>query len=152
MAYLLSHTLSVRLSEDDTITGRSRSLQVAVNDAMRMLAGVDRRDRVKLADLQGDVNMPTVNYVVARQAAMAAWHAMASPSGSSLSSIITDLKPDSRTRGASDGLLRMPKDPRNIHVGNMVKIWNAFPALGAAKTASMARLFIRKKLRESLPV
>ena len=46
----------------------------------------------------------------------------------------------------------MPKDPRNIFVGNMVKMWNSYPALAEAKTASMARSWTRTKLKKALPV
>ena len=97
--------------------------------------------------------MPTVNYVVARESAMAAWWALApSAGGSPLSPLLKDLRPDSRTRGATDGLLRMPKDHRNIFVGNMVKLWNEYPDLGLAKTPSMAKAYIRTKIKNTLPV
>ena len=117
-----------------------------------MLAGVRRRDRVKLADLREDVTIPSVNYVVARDAAMAAWWALASPTGSPLSSIMDELRPDGRTRGASDGMLRMPKDHRNVFICNMVRLWNEFPALASSKTPTMAKEWIRTKLRKALPV
>ena len=65
---------------------------------------------------------------------------------------MTGLRPDGRTRGAADGMLRMPKDHRNVFLGNMVKIWNKFPALAAAKTASMARTWTRTELKKALPV
>ena len=152
LSYLLAHCLVVRVSSEESPSGRGKKLQIVVNDALRLLAGVRRSDRVKLTDLREDVDVPTVNYVVARDAAMAAWWAMASPEGSPLSGIMEELRPDLRTRGATDGLLRPPKDSRNIYVGNMVKIWNAFPALAKAKSPTMARSFIRKELKNALPV
>ena len=123
-----------------------------VNDATRLLAGVRRADRVKLADLWQDVKLPTVNYVVAREAATAAWWALASPAGSPLSPLMEELKPNGRTRGASSGLLRMPKDPRNVFLGNMVKVWNAFPGLAASTSPAMAKNFIRTTMMKALPV
>ena len=109
-----------------------------------------------MADMRGGgiplPAIPTVNYIVARDAAMAAWWALASPAGSPLTGIMAELRPDCRTRGAADGLLRMPKDPRNILIGNMVKVWNKFPALAAAKTPSMARSWTRTALKKALPV
>ena len=152
LSYLLSHTLNVRITEDESPSVRGRKLQVVVNDATRMLAGVRRSDRTKLADLRHDVHIPTVNYVVARDAALAAWWALASPSGSPLTHIMEELRPDLRTRGAADGRLRLPKDKRNIFVSNMVKVWNHFPALAAAKTPSMARTWTRTELKKALPV
>ena len=83
---------------------------------------------------------------------MAAWRALVSPAGSPLSPIMASLKRDGRTRGATDGLLRMPKDGRNIFISNMVKVWNYFPDLAAAKTPSMAAAYIRKKMQSALPV
>ena len=142
----------VRVSEEESVSVRGKKLQVTVNDALRMLSGVHRRDRVKLADLREAVTIPTVNYVVARDAAMAAWWALASPKGSPLTPILEGLRPDSRTRGASGGQFRMPKDSRNIFVGNMVKLWNTFPALSAAKTPSMAANFVKTKMKNALPV
>ena len=152
MSYLLAHCIAVRVTEQEPSTVRARKLQVVVNDAVRMLAGVRRSDRVKLADLRHDVTIPTVNYVVAREAATAAWWALASPTGSPLSPLLAELRPDSRTRGASNSLLRMPKDSRNTFIGNVVKIWNAFPGLAAAKTSSMAKAYIRTTLQKALPV
>ena len=66
LAYLLGHCLPVRVDEAEIPSVRARKLQIVVNDAMRLLAGVRRSDRVKLTDLRDDVNIPTVNYVVAR--------------------------------------------------------------------------------------
>ena len=152
LSYLLVHCLVVRVDEAEQVSGRARKLQVVVNDALRMVAGVRRADRVKLTDLRQDVKLPTVNYVVAREAATAAWWALASPNGSPLSSIMEELKPDLRTRGASHGLYRMPKDSRNTFVGNMVRVWNAFPGLAAAKTLAGARSYIRTKIKNALPV
>ena len=152
LSYLIGHAVVVRVEESETVTVRAKKLQVVINDAVRLLAGVRRSDQVKLADLRHAVNLPTVNYVVAREAATAAWWALASPSGSPLTGILSELKPDHRTRGASNGLYRMPKDSRNVFLGNMVKIWNAFPDLAAAKTPAGARSYIRTKLRSALPV
>ena len=69
-----------------------------------------------------------------------------------LTPLMEELQPDHRTRGASNGLYRMPKDNRNTFVGNMVKVWNAFPGLATAKTYAGARSYIRTKLRSALPV
>ena len=93
-----------------------------------------------------------MNYVVAREAATAAWWALASPSGSPLTPLLDELRPDERTRGATTGLLRMPKDHRNVFVGNMVKVWNHFPGLASAKTISMAKVYIRTTMKNALPV
>ena len=49
-------------------------------------------------------------------------------------------------------LLRMPKDHRNVFVGNMVKVWNHFPGLASAKTLSMAKAYIRTTMKKALPV
>ena len=45
----------------------------------------------------------------------------------------------------------MPKDNRNVFLGNMVKIWNHYPGLAAAKSLPMVRSYIRTKLRNTLP-
>ena len=61
------------------------------------------------------------------------------------------MRNSSRTRGAEEGLLRMPKDKRNVLMCNMVAIWNGFPALRAAKTLSMARSVARKEIWSNQP-
>ena len=127
MAYSMAN-LSVRVAETETDSTRGKRRQVVVNDAVRLLAGVHRRDWVKLADLRQDVTIPSVNYVVARESAMAAWWALASPSGSPLSRIMATLRPNVSTCGATDGLIT-----------NMAKIWNTFPSLAAAKTPQWPR-------------
>ena len=65
---------------------------------------------------------------------------------------MNELRPDNRTRGATNGMFRMPKDQRNILLGNMVKVWNGFPGLAAAKTPAGAAAFIRTKMKNTLPV
>ena len=96
--------------------------------------------------------MPTVNGVVAREAAIMAWKTLSPASaGSPLSYLFEELIPDGRTRGADHGLLRMPKDRRNTLMCNMVAIWNRFPALRDAKLLNMARSVTRGTIWQSLP-
>ena len=108
---------------------------------------------MRLTDLRVNVDLPTVNCIVVQESAMAAWWALAPDSkGSPLTPILDGLKPDLRTRSATDGMYRMPKDARNIFVSNMVKLWNEHPALGAAKSPTAAKAYIRTKLKSTLPV
>ena len=111
-----------------------------------------RSDHLPLTELWHDAKMPTVNNVVVREAALMAWRALSPKSeGSPLSSLFDELRPDGRTRGAGNGLLRLPSDKRNILLSNMVAVWNKFPALRDAKTLSMARSVTMRKIWPSLP-
>ena len=81
-----------------------------------------------------------------------AWKALATTSnGSPLTHLFNELKPDERTRGAGNGLYRMPTDRRNVLLCNMVAVWNEYPALRDAKTLSIARSVTTKKIWPSLP-
>ena len=46
----------------------------------------------------------------------------------------------------------MPKDSRNVFLGNIVKVWNHYPGLAVAKSPSMAKAYIRSTMKNTLPV
>ena len=80
---LLGHCFLVRLKDTDPVCGRARRLQVVLNDAVRLVRNSPRSERMPLKDLWGDVNLPTVNNIVTREAAMTAWRALSPNSNGS---------------------------------------------------------------------
>ena len=120
----IGHCHHIRLSNTDPIPERTKKLQVILNDSARMILGVRRSDHVEVGTLLKDSGIPSVNSLVAREAAMTAWHALATPHAqvtpqpdgmplrqSPLAHIFDDLRMDERTRGAGNTALRPPLCP-----------------------------------------
>ena len=69
-------TRSVRLNLPGNGQQTSKGpAQVVLNDLARLLLGKKRTDRYKAVDLSDKSGLPTVNEIVVRQAAIAAWKA-----------------------------------------------------------------------------
>ena len=56
----------VRMTEEDPTDGMIRSLEVIVNDVMRTVEGVSRKDRVPIRELRSRTNIPSVNQMTAQ--------------------------------------------------------------------------------------
>ena len=102
--------------------------QVLLNDTARVLMGVRRRDKVRTKDLLDRTGIPTVNEIVVKQAALAAWKAekRESPLGQFLCPC------DTRTRCATDNIRRPANN--SIAVRNMAAVWNESELLRTAST------------------
>lgn len=107
--------------------------QVLLNDICRTLVGVRRENHITVSDLSSRANMPTLNELVVRGAALAAWKASR---GSVLAHLLTSY--DDRSRANRVGLLR-PCTVNNIVAVNMAACLEAKRA--AHKLASECRMF-----------
>ena len=105
-----------------------------LNDLARVLLGARRADRIRVEELSDRSGLPTVNGIVIKQAAMAAWNAVLG--GSCLNNALLTF--DGRTRGATTGL-RRPISKRSVASCNMSAAWNASEELRAAKTIHEAK-------------
>ena len=129
-------TRSVRLNRKLDDKPPTDACQVALNDLARVLLGKKRSDCINCAKLAEKAKLPTINEIVTKQAAMAAWKSLNGADGSSLASLLEPQ--DSRTRGGIAGLVN-PTSARCIAVTNMANVWNASEALRSAKTIAEAK-------------
>ena len=112
--------------------------QVLTNDLARILLGITRADHYRTEDMMNKANLPTVNQIVVRQSALAAWRAA---NGGALEEVLQTH--DSRTRGAGNNL-RRPVSQRCTASANMARAWNSSQQLREAKTLSHARSIAKK--------
>ena len=129
-------TWSNRLNRKSGDKPPTDACQVALNDLARVLLGKKRSDCINCAKLAEKAKLPTINEIVTKQAAMAAWKSLNGADGSSLAGLLEPQ--DSRTRGGISGLVN-PTSVRCIAVTNMAKVWNASEALRSAKTIAEAK-------------
>ena len=114
-----------------------------LNDLYRTLLGVKRTDHIRVSELADRAGCPTLNQLVAKQAAVCAWR---SQNGGPLDDILEPF--DDRTRGSSLEK-RKPASARCIASNNLAKVWNASKELREASTLSKAKL-AAKKFSESV--
>ena len=130
----------------DGACGSTCQTQIALNDLSRVLLGVRRADKIRITELTDRAALPTVNEVVVKQAALAAWKAV-NRKGNPLRGTLIEF--DSRTRGAAEGL-RRPISTKCNPVSNMSNVWNASAELrmatnltGAKKAANILARTVR---------
>ena len=119
--------------------------QVALNDLARVLLGAQRSDHIRTSELLNRAGIPSLNEIVIRQSAIAAWKAI-NVKGAPLSLVLQAL--DSRTRGGQQGLVN-PVSPRCTAASNMAIVWNKSQALRSAKTLQEAQK-VAKKISKTL--
>ena len=113
--------------------GDDISTQRIMNDLARTLLGVKRIDHHRVSYLADRASLPTVNQVVVKGSALAAWKA---ENGGPLADL---LEPhDGRTRGSSNNL-RRPTSVRCQAAVNMAASWNNSAGLREAKTLIEAK-------------
>ena len=117
-------------------------VQIALNDLARVLLGVKRSDHIRTSDLADRAGLPTINQLVIRGAATAAWTAA---NGGPLRHLL--LLPDGRTRAAAASLFKPAAS--STAAANMAACWQASEDLRNAKTNTAARI-AANKLAKSL--
>ena len=117
--------------------------QVILNDFARLLLGISRADHCRVEDLLDKAQVPTVNQIVVRQAALSAWRAT---HGGALGEVLEHF--DSRTRGSAL-CLRKPVSQRCTGADNMARSWNSSEALRSATTLHEARTIAKKMASEA---
>ena len=85
-------------------------------------------------------NLPSVNLVVAQEAAMITWSAIR---GGPLAMEYAAWIPDARSRSAAEGALRVP--PRTmLLMRSGIRLWNGHPDIRAAKSRSTVNTMVTK--------
>ena len=126
-------TRRARLNPEQPHTGDDVATQRVLNSVARTLLGVRMADRLRAVDLADRASLPTLNEIVVKQAAIAAWKAV---NGGALNDLLQPF--DTRSRGSSLNL-RKPSSTRCIAASNMADTWNASEQLRAAKTLTQAK-------------
>jgi len=125
-------TREVRV-EAQPMHGDDVATQRLLNDLYRTLIGVKRADHIRVAELADRAKCPTLNQLIAKQAAVSAWR---SQNGGPLADLLEPY--DDRTRGAAQEK-RKPASARCIAANNLSLVWNASKELREAATLEKAR-------------
>ena len=120
--------------ENSRGTRVSTEEQVALNDLARILTGTKRCEHVRTEDLIKKACIPTLNEIVVRQSAMAAWKAMRHDNAALRPLLVAF---DGRTRSASEDLVKPSVD--TIAARNIANAWNHSPGLRRATTLAAAK-------------
>ena len=116
--------------------------QVALNDLARVITGKLRKDHISIKDLTNKANIPTLNEIIVKRAALEAWKAF---NGGILSTQL--IRSAQTSRNAANDIVR-PKT-QSIADRNLANCWNASPQLRSAKTKGEAQRAAAKLASES---
>ena len=130
-------TREVRLDAQPR-NGDDVATQRLLNDLYRTLLGVKKSDHIRVSELADRAGCPTLNQLVAKQAAVCAWR---SQNGGPLDDILEPF--DERTRGSSLEK-RKPASARCVASNNLALCWNASKDLREASTLPKAKLAAQK--------
>ena len=129
-------TVEVQLSSQNQRTS-THPLQILLNNLARVLLGVRLSDRLHSADLLEKCGLPSLNQIVIRAAALAAWKAI---NNGTLGHLL--LRHSDRSRAAANDL-RTAADS-SIAARNMAACWNHSPELRSAKSFLSAKTVAHK--------
>ena len=115
------------------MNGEDVATQRLLNDLYRTLIGVKRADHIRVSELADRAKCPTLNQLIAKQAAVSAWR---SQNGGPLDDLLEPF--DDRTRGATQEK-RKPASARSIASKNLSLVWNASKELREASSLEKAR-------------
>ena len=113
-------TRQVRLNPQQPRTGEDVATQRIVTEFARTLIAAKRADRLRVIDLADRAGLPTLNEIVVKQAAVAAWKAV---KGGALHDLLQLY--DDRTRGHLRNLRRALSN-RCTASSNMANVWNSY--------------------------
>ena len=146
---------SVRLSESDPIENHHRSLQVALNNAMRVAAGRRRSEHVKISELCEITKIRSVNRMSAEAKLSLIW----SSQNSAKSPLANVFRKQARKNMASRAIARQDLasdakselSKRNV-VHQSVRIWNAVDLALRKETKKPAAKKIIRCIAGTLPL
>ena len=131
-------TRRARLNPLQPQTGEDVATQRTLTELARTLVGSHRRDHIKVVELADRAALPTLNELVVKQAAVAAWKAV---KGGALQDLLQHY--DDRTRGHLRNLRRASSN-RCLAAVNMADVWNASEQLRSATTLTQAKTAAKK--------
>jgi hypothetical protein len=134
------------------------SVQVAINDVARSIGGYRREDHIPLEDLLEAAKLMSLNQLVVRATAMAAWNAHVSNDGvDGTRNLVGDLTsgngnaPTGRpTRATAAGEVRVPSRGVDTLVTHALETWNACAELRDSKSKAEANKAATNLARKSL--
>jgi hypothetical protein len=159
----ISHALAavapLRLAAaDGGANGPYKAMQVSLNNVCRTVLGKTRKDHIAVKSLHEEAKMPTINAMVTTAVAIETWKAYMSRNevngGKNLiSNIVFESAAAERTtsRAAAAGQVQVPLWGYCTKVTAAANIWNASPALRAAKSLPEARL-VAKPIARGVPL
>ena len=124
---------NVRISKQDVSTTQMKGIQEALNDVLRFLLGVKRKDRVKISELLYLNGLPSINQVLAEAILTETFRARRT-NIPFLAEEFTRLENELNTRSTRSsvrGDMRTPnpkKTGRNCFVRDAVRLWNLLPS------------------------
>ncbi len=147
ICYAAAAMAPTRISDDDPLCDSARSVQIAMNDAARVITGNKRADKLRIGDLLLKAKMPSYNQLAVRATAIETWKAFHSSDGKDgdrnpLGLLMFGSRFGSglerrSTRAAEDG-----KICQSVYLDCMVsrgtRIWNLSSELRNASTFSSA--------------
>ena len=138
----------VRTTEDDPIDGMIHSLEVTVNDVMRITKRVSLKDHVPIQDLRRRTNIPSVNQMTTQTIITDAWKATHGGLPGLENTLVELDRSGIETRAKANGNVNVPSGSRILrksfsHQGAV--LWNALPKdIKQSKNVQTAK----KKIRE----
>ena len=96
---------AVRLRDEDKKTTGAKEIQILINYVARVVAGRRRGEDIRIGQLLGEANLPSLNVVVVQASGMLAWH-MSHPDHP-LHGIFRESRIESSTRSATSGLVKV---------------------------------------------
>ena len=131
-------TRRVRLNPQQPHSGEDVATQRMLTELARTLTGARRTDHIRVIDLADRAALPTLNEIVAKQSAVAAWKAA---NGGALEDLLQLY--DDRTRGHLRNL-RRPISNRCVAASNMADVWNASEHIRSATSLTQAKAAAKK--------
>lgn len=126
-----------RLDEADPLSGRCQSLQITINNVMRIITSSSLKDKISVRDLHASTGLPSLNQMAVQSILMETWKMVQNDEISPFKMV------GGRTRAASAGDLIVP----NYKIGfryHGTRLWNKAPQeLRQAPTKDTAKSIIR---------
>jgi hypothetical protein len=120
-------------------------MQVSLNDVCRTVLGKTRKDHIAVESLHEEAKMPTINAIVTSAVAVETWKAymsrdMVNGDKNLIGNIVFNSAEAERTtsRAAAASQVQVPLRGYCTMVTVAANIWNASPALRAAKSLTEA--------------
>ena len=155
--YGLAVFSKIRLKESDPVPEEENSVQVALNDIMRLLCNVQRRDQTSINKLLQETGLLSFNQLSAQSVLLLTWKIVHGhcPSLSHLTQVVSSNSTRvSRSQAKGDLVVpgKLKKFPKNCFRVQAAKLWNAAPM--AVKNAQSLPS-VKKEIKEfvkTLPI
>jgi hypothetical protein len=146
-SHALAAVARLRLEPEDNASRIWGGIQVAFNNVARSIAGVRRRDHVKIKDLLAQAGLESANRMVVKAIAAETWSSFHSDNGGDGARnhigriLFSDRRTDlaKTTRSAKTGLVEVPLRGGDTYVTHAAHVWNGSASLRLATTKAKAK-------------